>query len=191
MSVTRREMGMRLAAAEELLEAGRWSIFDRQELCDRFGVTMETVCSWADKVEKQQLARLRAELQDRELAVVRLLMNLRYLKRLFADTIQRTDGKNATPGPLIKLLELEAKLLGLGDRTADRVHVEHSGSISMLVENSSPALQARAVIQALPDALRVLGIPCDPELDRLPAMLEDMVDGRDLIEAVEVEVERA
>jgi hypothetical protein len=180
---------MRLAAAEELLEAGRWSIFDRQELCDRFGVTMETVCKWADKVEAVQLARMRAELKDRELATMRLLMNLRYLKRLFADTIQRTDGKNATPGPLLKLLELEAKLLGLGDQTADRIHVEHSGSVAVLVESASPAMQARAVIQSLPAALRVLGIPVDPDLDRLPAMLEDMVDGRDLIEAVEIEVD--
>ena len=69
------------------------------------------------------------------------------------------------------------------------INVRHSGAVGVagLVEHGTLEDRARAIVQALPQALAVLGIEGELTLDALPAR----EDGIDLLEAVDVEIERS
>lgn len=181
---TKVEYLQRLAAAEELIGRSRWSIYDRLELAQRFGVELDTVNAWGDRVKQMQVERLRKSVSDPELARAELLHSIETVKAVFIDAAERSGGKGSIPAPLVKLIEFEAKVRGV---TLDptRVEVTHTGRVSVDVQlsNADPVARARAVLQSVPDACSVLGIPA-PDLPTLEALN----DGLDLLEAVEVEV---
>ena len=180
------EIRRRQAVVDSYLTQGRWNLADRIEIAEMFGVTMGTVLKWGRDAEERHMRELEEELSNPKLARMRVIRRVRELLRLLTRTVMLTDGKNSAAASLVKLVELEAKLAGIDVEHV--INVRHSGAVGVagLVEHGTLEDRARAIVQALPQALAVLGIEGELTLDALPAR----EDGIDLLEAVDVEIER-
>lgn len=184
-AVSQLETAQRLGDVEDAIATGKTSRWHRIEIALRYDVQLETVNSWFRQVRAEAIEAMRFEIANPEASAADLLARIRGTITFLRDQIAVPGGRNNSLAPsLANLLALEAKIIGLA---RDRVEVTHSGSVRLLVEAADAEQQARAVVQALPDAMTVLGLPVTNEIEALVAQLETLDEGVDLLEAIEVE----
>jgi hypothetical protein len=159
-------IAIRRSEVEEALQRGDWSQRTRAKLMAKWDIGRQTLwedrtavlSDWDREVNSEPRGHHRAALVQRARYAAQLAHNRMTVVRGPMDPItgDREDELVAQPDitNFLRAVQVEAKLLGAN--APERVEVEHSGSVDLVVR--TPEEKAMSVLRALPLACKVLGI---------------------------------